>query len=230
VTVQSQPTGLTCSLSNGAGKMGTAAVTDIAVTCAPTTYTVGGTIIGLTAGGLMLLDNGGDALTLSANATQFTMRTAVAYGGTYAITVQTAPAGLVCSVSKGTGIMGAAAVTNVSIGCGSNFALLYAFAGGSGDAAGPYHSLIQASDGDFYGTTLAGGAHGAGTIFRITSSGTKTTLHTFAKSGSDGANPWANLVQPAMAVSMDRPTQAARATTARSSKSPCNEWRAAVRD
>ncbi len=93
VTVQTQPAGLTCSLGNGTGTMGSAAVTNIAVTCSANTYTVGGTISGLTASGLVLLDNGGDATTISANATQFTMNTGVAYGSAYAITVQTPPDG-----------------------------------------------------------------------------------------------------------------------------------------
>src|SRR5580658_2151860 len=157
VTVQTQPTGLTCSVSNGTGTMSSAAVTHIAVTCSANTYTVGGTISGLTASGLVLLDNGGDATTVSANATQFTMNTGVAYGCPYTITVQTPPMGLVCVVSNGTGTMGAADVTNVSIACASNFTLLYSFAGGSGDGEDPYHILIQASDGDFYGSTLDGG-------------------------------------------------------------------------
>ena len=189
VTVQTQPTGLTCSVSNGTGTMGSAAVTNIAVTCSANTYTVGGTISGLTASGLVLLDNGGDATTLSANATQFTMNTGVAYGSAYAITVQTPPTGLVCSVSNGAGTMGAADVTSVSIACASNFTLLYSFAGASSDGADPYHILIQASDGNFYGTTLAGGSSNGGTIFEITPSGTESVFYSFA------SMPWAGLIQ-----------------------------------
>ncbi|HEY0745288.1 MAG TPA: choice-of-anchor tandem repeat GloVer-containing protein [Steroidobacteraceae bacterium] len=189
VTVQTQPVGLTCSVSNGAGTMGSAAVTNITVTCSANMYTVGGSITGLTASGLVLLDNGGDAIPVSANATQFTMNTGVAYGSAYTVTVRTPPMGLVCSVSNGTGIMGAADVTSVSIGCVPNFTLLYSFAGSLSDGADPYHSLIQASDGDFYGTTLAGGTSNAGTIFKITPSGTETLLYSFA------GTPYAGLVQ-----------------------------------
>ena len=179
VTVQTQPTGLTCSVSNGTGTMGSAAVANISVTCSANTYTVGGTISGLTASGLVLLDNGGDATTLSANAMQFTMTTGVAYGAAYAITVQTPPAGLVCLVSNGTGTMGAADVASVSIACGSNFSLLYSF-GGAGDGTDPYHTLIQGSDGDFYGTTLAGGTSNAGAIFQVTPSGTESVFYSFS--------------------------------------------------
>jgi uncharacterized repeat protein (TIGR03803 family) len=189
VTLQTQPTGLTCSVSNGTGTMGSAAVNNIAVTCSANTYTVGGTISGLTASGLVLLDNGGDATNLSANATQFTMNTGVAYGSAYAITVQTPPTGLVCSVSNGTGTVGAADVTSVSIACGSNITLLYSFAGGGSDSADPYHTLIQGSDGDFYGTTLAGGTSNLGTIFKVTPSGTESLFYSFA------SIPYSGLVQ-----------------------------------
>ena len=189
VTVQTQPTGLTCSVSNGAGTMGSAAVTNIAVTCSANSYTVGGTISGLTASGLVLLDNGGDAITVSANATQFTMNTGVAFGAAYAITVQTPPAGLVCPVSNGTGTMGAADVTSVSLACVSNFSLLHSFAGGSSDAADPYHTLIQGSDGDFYGTTNAGGSSNDGAIFKISPSGTESVFYSFV------SVPYSGLVQ-----------------------------------
>lgn len=184
VTMQAQPMGLTCSVSNGAGTMGSAPVTGVAVICAPNSYTVGGAISGLTSGGLVLLDNGGDAITLGINATQFTLNTPVAFGSAYAITVQTAPAGLVCRVSNGTGTMGAADVTGITIGCVPNFTLLYSFAGGT-DGANPHqYSLLQGTDGNFYGATLYGGAHNDGTVFEITPSGTETLLYSFAGSPS----------------------------------------------
>jgi uncharacterized repeat protein (TIGR03803 family) len=65
--------------------------------------------------------------------------------------------------------------------------VLYSFAGAS-DGANPEAGLIQGSDGNFYGTTLQGGAGGLGTVFKIAPSGTETVLHAFAGS-SDGANP-----------------------------------------
>jgi uncharacterized repeat protein (TIGR03803 family) len=192
VTVQTQPAGLTCSVSNGTGTMGSAAVNNIVVTCSANTYTVGGTISGLTASGLVLLDNGGDATSISANATQFTMNTGVAYGSAYAITVQTPPTGLVCSVNTGAAAMGAADVTSVSIVCGSNFSLLYSLAGGSGDGSDPYHTLIQGNDGNIYGTTASGGSSGRGTVFKITPSGTETVLYSFPAGSSE---PYTGLIQ-----------------------------------
>ncbi len=76
---------------------------------------------------------------------------------------------------------------------------LYSFCSQSGctDGAIPQAGLVQATDGNFYGTTASGGAIGAGTIFKITPSGMLTTLYSFcSQSGcTDGANPRAALVQ-----------------------------------
>ena len=58
----------------------------------------------------------------------------------------------------------------------------------------PNGQLIQATNGDFYGTTIAGGAYGYGTVYRITPGGTLTTLSTFAN-GNDGAAPSGALIQ-----------------------------------
>jgi uncharacterized repeat protein (TIGR03803 family) len=65
------------------------------------------------------------------------------------------------------------------------------------DGSEPLAGLIQATNGDFYGTTLAGGAHGEGTVFKLTPSGTLTTLHSFCSKTNcaDGSNPESALVQ-----------------------------------
>jgi uncharacterized repeat protein (TIGR03803 family) len=63
-------------------------------------------------------------------------------------------------------------------------------------------ALVQASDGNFYGTTEAGGTSkncngGCGTVFKITPSGTLTTLYSFCSLANcaDGWNPWAGVIQ-----------------------------------
>jgi len=66
--------------------------------------------------------------------------------------------------------------------------------GGTGDGAFPFASLIQGTDGNFYGTTGAGGTNGVGTVFRMNTAGTVTILHSFA-SQADGIGPKAGLVQ-----------------------------------
>ena len=63
------------------------------------------------------------------------------------------------------------------------------------DGHGPWGGLVQATDGNFYGTTEGSGVNPYGTVFSITPSGTLTTLHTFQGSPGDGAVPSAALVQ-----------------------------------
>src|ERR1700680_1784488 len=93
-------------------------------------------------------------------------------------------------------------------GCGTVFTMtpagavtvLHAFAGGT-DGAVPLASLIQATDGNFYGTTFYGGGsfeceHGCGTVFQMTPAGTVIIRHRFAGAGgTDGAWPRASLIQ-----------------------------------
>jgi hypothetical protein len=117
VTVATQPSGLTCSVSDGTGTVASANITNISVTCSSTTYTVGGTVSGLTSGSLVLENNAGDALTISANSTTFNFSTPVASGAGYAVTVATQPSGLTCSVSDGSGTVASANVTNVLVAC-----------------------------------------------------------------------------------------------------------------
>jgi uncharacterized repeat protein (TIGR03803 family) len=77
---------------------------------------------------------------------------------------------------------------------------------GGPDGAEPWGTLVQATNGNFYGTTYFGGANdvstcagfgpnlvGCGTVFRITPAGKLTTLHSF--DFTDGAGPVAVLVQ-----------------------------------
>ena len=61
------------------------------------------------------------------------------------------------------------------------------------DGETPLAGLVQATNGDFYGTTSRGGANGAGTVFKISPSGALTTLDSF--DGTDGSYPQAGLVQ-----------------------------------
>jgi uncharacterized repeat protein (TIGR03803 family) len=66
------------------------------------------------------------------------------------------------------------------------------------DGYKPQAGLIQASDGNFYGTTQQGGtASDDGTIFQITSAGVLTTLHSFCSQANcaDGALPVASVTQ-----------------------------------
>jgi uncharacterized repeat protein (TIGR03803 family) len=74
------------------------------------------------------------------------------------------------------------------------YTTLASFDGANG--ALPWAALVQGTDGNFYGTTAGGGANSAGTVFRITPSGTLTTLYSFCVQSKcvDGRNPYAGLV------------------------------------
>jgi uncharacterized repeat protein (TIGR03803 family) len=69
---------------------------------------------------------------------------------------------------------------------------LHTFTEGKGEPLLPYTGLVQAPDGNLYGTTMRGGASDAGTVFRLTLTGEFTVLHEF--SGKDGQNPEGTLV------------------------------------
>jgi uncharacterized repeat protein (TIGR03803 family) len=68
--------------------------------------------------------------------------------------------------------------------------VLYSFIGPEG--GDPYDTLVQATDGNFYGTTQYGGANGGGAIFKMDTSGTLTPLHSFSNAN---AHPIAGLIQ-----------------------------------
>lgn len=88
-------------------------------------------------------------------------------------------------------------------GCGTIFKItpegvlttLYRFCARRDCADGqwPTSSLVEGTDGNFYGTNYGGGAFNYGTAFKITPEGRLTTLHSFSL--SDGAIPYAGLVQ-----------------------------------
>ena len=106
VTVGKQPQGQACTVSNGSGTVGTSNVTNVEVDCG-TGYTIGGTISGGLEKGqsLVLLDNGGDALTLRLlkGTAPFRFKTALAYGATYDVTIGTQPIEEICTVTNNTG-------------------------------------------------------------------------------------------------------------------------------
>lgn len=84
-------------------------------------YSIGGSVSGLTQlPGVVLENNGGDALTVSANG-NFTFSASVASGGAYDVSVQSSPTGQSCQVSNGQGTA-SARVTSVSVVCTSIYA------------------------------------------------------------------------------------------------------------
>jgi uncharacterized repeat protein (TIGR03803 family) len=71
------------------------------------------------------------------------------------------------------------------------FSVLYSFRGGA-DGFGPTLGLVRDAAGNFYGTTIAGGAYDLGTVFKLDKTGKETVLHSFI-GGTDGALPISGL-------------------------------------
>ena len=76
---------------------------------------------------------------------------------------------------------------------GTGEKVLHSFGEGSDDGSNPAAGLIDVN-GMLYGTTAAGGTHGDGTVFSITTGGTEKVLHNFGGGAKDGTAPQAALV------------------------------------
>jgi uncharacterized repeat protein (TIGR03803 family) len=72
---------------------------------------------------------------------------------------------------------------------GGTETILHAFGSRSTDGANPKSSLIQDASGNFYGSTIAGGAYSFGTVFKLTTAGVETVLYSFGANSVDGLSP-----------------------------------------
>ncbi len=181
VTVLTQPSNptQTCTVTGGTGTA-TAAVTSVAVACTtnPVTATIGGTISGLATGASVILqNNGGDSLTLTANGT-FTFKTPVT-GPTdaYAVTVLTQPIlpTQICTVSNGSGTA-TADVTDVAVNC----VLSYSIGGTVTGVVGTGLTLQNSSDNEQLAISPANGNQSF-TFKNLVPTGTAYTVSIFAQ-------------------------------------------------
>ena len=78
---------------------------------------------------------------------------------------------------------------------GSGFKTLHTFTSDDIGGTAQANTLVQAADGNFYGTTTYRGANGAGTLFQLTPDGVFTTLYNFAGRPEEGGSPIAALIQ-----------------------------------
>jgi parallel beta-helix repeat protein len=137
---------------------------------------IGGTVSGLTGSGLVLADNGGNDLTVSANGA-FTFTTALAVGAAYAVTVRTQPSGQTCSVSNASGTVTSSNVTNVAVHCGPRFVA----GGGAMGTARMLHTATLLPNGKILitggitGTSIASNATASAELFDPTTN-TSTAL------------------------------------------------------
>ncbi len=159
-----------------------------------TTYTIGGSVTGLSGTGLVLQDNGGDNLSVTA-AGPFTFTTQLASGAAYNVTVMTQPSGQTCTVASGTGTV-SANVTNVAVSC-TNTAATVTIGGtvtgltGTGlvlqDNGGD--NLTITKNGSFtFATALASGAAYAVTVSTQPTSPSQTCTVTSGSGTTASAN------------------------------------------
>ena len=74
-----------------------------------------------------------------------------------------------------------------------NLTVLYSFTGGL-DGSNPFGRLARDDNGNFYGTTVVGGAKGQGAVFMLDAAGNETVLYSFLGL-TDGASPFGGLVR-----------------------------------
>jgi uncharacterized repeat protein (TIGR03803 family) len=174
VTVKTQPTGETCTVSNGSGTIATASVTNIAVSCT-------------------IIPGGGGAQVNN------TTITSILYSFGASATDGTSPQASLIQASDGklygTTYSGGAqnAGTLFSITRSGTESILYSFTDGH-DGKGPTAAPVQATDGSFYGTTSTGGSNDEGVLYAVTPAGVETVLYTFA-ANVNGGSPGGNLIQ-----------------------------------
>lgn len=117
ITVATQPARQKCDIFNGAGIAGAAPVTIVAVNCKSNTFTVGGTVAGLT-GDKLVLTNGSDQVTVAAGASSFTFPAPVTDQAAYGVAILTQPNnGQTCTVANSSAFIDNGNVTNVAVTC-----------------------------------------------------------------------------------------------------------------
>ncbi len=119
VTIGSQPTSpaQVCAVADGAGRVHGMDITNVAVTCATSTYGVGGIVVGLNGSGLVLTLNAAAELPVAANGA-FLFPAKVASGAPFNVGIKTQPLSSgPCSVSGASGTVGLANITSVVVNC-----------------------------------------------------------------------------------------------------------------
>jgi hypothetical protein len=117
VTVKTQPTGAVCTPSANTGSANSYNSAYVVITCVTDQYTLGGTISGLTAAGLILVNGSDTPLSPAAGATSFVMPDTVGDGDAYGITILTQPTGQTCVVNNATGYMPSSNLSTVEVVC-----------------------------------------------------------------------------------------------------------------
>jgi len=158
VTIKTQPTDQTCTVTNSNGTLSGTNITNVNVTCVTNTvptYTVGGAISGLISDTVVLQNNSGDDLSLVSN-DNFTFTTAINDTTDYNVSVKTQPAGQTCTVANGNGTLNGANITDVAISCVANSASVFTIGGTLNGLAAAATIVLQNNSGDDLSTNANG--------------------------------------------------------------------------
>lgn len=138
VTITQQPAFETCTIANGSGTMGSSNITTVSIGCTVNQYQLGGTLSGLITGqetvGLTNTIGSMPPLGLINNGS-FNFYGLIAQGTKYNVIVSHQPAGQTCTVSNGSGTVGAGDVTSIGVACVTS-GTVTTFAGSRSGAAG----------------------------------------------------------------------------------------------
>jgi hypothetical protein len=118
VAAQPRSPAQNCTVTRGAGAIGAANVTNVAVACTMSEFTIGGVVRNLSGSGLILRNNGADDRTIDA-AGAFTFATPLPPGVRYEVTIAAQPRDPMqtCSIQNATGVVGAGNVENIVVDC-----------------------------------------------------------------------------------------------------------------
>ncbi|WP_374580190.1 hypothetical protein [Pseudoduganella sp.] len=119
VTVKENPQHMTCSPagSTGQGSAGHTTSINVVINCTQNSYTLGGTVEGLTGTGLTVINGSfGNQVTITPLATVFNMGK-IPVGQAYGLAILTQPKDQVCTLVDGSGVMGDDDRLNVKIVC-----------------------------------------------------------------------------------------------------------------
>ena len=127
VTIAIQPTGQSCVVANGAGTNISDDVGNVGISCS-STYTIGGSVSGLNASGLVLRMNSTN-LIIANGAGSFKFATALPTGSFYFVSIGIQPIGQTCSVTGGSGVVGNANPVGISVSCTNSYTIGGSIAG-----------------------------------------------------------------------------------------------------
>jgi uncharacterized repeat protein (TIGR03803 family) len=214
VTVQSHTPGITCSVGNGSGSVISSNVTSVTLSCSADTETIlysfgSGTNDGTNPQAGLIMDSAGNlygttdtggaigagtVFKISAAGAESVLHSFAGFptdGANSKAGLVMDSAGNLYGTTNGGGANDFGTVFKIS--AAGTESVLHSFAGGPTDGAYPLGGLIMDSAGNLYGTTSYGGANGDGTVFKISTAGMYSVLHSFAGSPSDGRVPYAGL-------------------------------------